>query len=587
MPANRREQLVKLNPYQKALLRLFRGRKWGYGKGTTSHLNRAAVEGGESIFGLAATLNVFSSYTQLSHDRRIKYADYDAMDEASPEIAQILSLYASEVTAEDYHSKKIIWVESDDQDLVKNLERFMEKLSMDDRVWGLARNLAKYGDCFLLNLFDEGEGGKAILQSVKWIHPTRIDRLEEMSLVGFKCDDLRGIVDPHNDEGIYRPWDFVHGRMMSYDAEDIYGRSMIEEVRKIWKMLQILETMVAISHIQRSMDKHIFYIDTTGLSDEEAMALVKRFKSWLRKKDYFDPTTSQFKSDFNPVTFQEDLFWPTRENDVSKVDTLAGKEVPQSLVDDLNYFRDKLCGGLGVPRDYIDGKTGGGVFDSKAALVLQDVHFARKMVRLQKSLKRMVRWMCEIYLRGQQGENFKRNFEVRMGSLSIVADILNEDRWLKKADVVNQLSGVADVMGWNKQVWSKFIATEVLKDIPRNTLAALLVGGDAPNVGGDSGGEGGDKEKLGKDVTPSKYLPSPKPDSVATRLFSSDDTDPILRSLFHEEKPEQNIKELREDFDRLKKSVVKHYPELENLAKRVEKLAETKEDGLLHKDENE
>ena len=222
--ANRRDNRVNLNAYQRGLLRLFRLGRWGYGSKTTAKLQKQSAESGESIFGLSSVLNVFSSYTQLSHDRRIKYADYDAMDDASPEIAGALSLMASECTGEDYHTKKVLWIESPDSALAKTLNRFLDRLSMEDRAWGTVRNLAKYGDCFLLNLFQENTEGKAFLQTVKWMHPTRVDRIEDLHLLGFKCPDLEGIVEPGNEEGVYRPWDFVHGRIMSYDSEDIYGR---------------------------------------------------------------------------------------------------------------------------------------------------------------------------------------------------------------------------------------------------------------------------------------------------------------------------------------------------------------------------
>jgi len=578
--ANRRDNRVNLNAYQRGLLRLFRLGRWGYGSKTTAKLQKQSAESGESIFGLSSVLNVFSSYTQLSHDRRIKYADYDAMDDASPEIAGALSLMASECTGEDYHTKKVLWIESPDSALAKTLNRFLDRLSMEDRAWGTVRNLAKYGDCFLLNLFQENTEGKAFLQTVKWMHPTRVDRIEDLHLLGFKCPDLEGIVEPGNEEGVYRPWDFVHGRIMSYDSEDIYGRALIEEVRKIWKMLQILETMVAIAHIQRAIDRHIFYIDTTGLSDEEAMSLVKKFKTWLRKKDFFDPTTSQFKSDFNPVTIQEDLFWPTRENDVSKVDTLQGKDVPESLVKDLEYFRNKVCAGLGIPRDFLDGTTGGGAFDSKAALVLQDIHFARKMVRLQKSFKRMVRWLCEIHLFATTGGQVNRNFTVKMGSLSLVADIMNEDRWLKRAEVINQLAPLSDVMGWNKPAWSKYITTELLKDISQDVIRELLKGDDGqgvdPNLGKDADGDGETDEPAEPLKRPqrSPFLPTPKPDSISAKLFSSVDDDVMdqLREVFDDGKSSSNLKDMTEDFTRIKASIVKSYPELEKLSKRVDEM---------------
>ena len=287
-----------------------------------------------------------------------------------------------------------------------------------------------------------------------------------------------------------------------------------------------------------------------------------------------------------------DLFWPTRENDVSKVDTLQGKDVPQSLVDDLNYFRNKVCAGLGIPRDFLDGTTGGGAFDSKAALVLQDIHFARKMVRLQKSFRRMVRWLCEIHLFATTGGQVNRNFTVKMGSLSLVADIMNEDRWLKRAEVLNQLAPLSDVMGWNKPRWSQYLTEELLKDIPQDVIQELLKGDDGqgpdPNLGGDDAGGGDEKGGKSGDDGPaeppkrpqrSPFLPTQKPDSISNKLFSSveDDVMDQLREAFDSDNGSSHLKDMKEDFTRIKQSIVKSYPELEKLSKRIdEELAKTK-----------
>lgn len=580
---------VSLNPIQRALLRWFGGSTWAYGKGTAAKLNRRAAESGNSIFGLAAVMNVFQSYTQLSHDRRIRYADYDAMDDGSPEIAQILSLYAQEVTAVDPHTRRVIWIKSEDRRLARKLMAFLDSLTMEERLWGTARSLAKYGDLFWLNLTFQDKTsnppGKAYLRAIKWIHPARVDRIEDWSLKGFKAPDLEQIVVPGNSEmgeGIFAPWDFVHGRLMAYDNEDIYGKSMVDEVRKIWKMLQILETMAALAHVQSAVDRHIIKIDITGLSEEEAQQLVDLYKRNFRKKEFFDPETGQFKSDFNPVTIQEDLFWPIREGDLSNVDRLQGRDVPQGLVDDLNYFRNKLCSGLGVPKEYVDGTQSGGVFDSKAALVLQDVHFARKMVRLQNALKRLVQNLCEVYLIAQ-GEEIKTPFTVEMTSLSTVLDILNEDRWLKRAEVLNQLAPLAETMGWSKVAWSHYLAKDVLKDLPPEVLPALLAGDegdgvDPPDLGIAQDGDGGDEPgashfpKPGKAQT-SRFLPSPKPDGIASTLYSSgsEDLAAKLTEAFgaNAPRPADHGADLRVDFERIKRSFVERYPDLSGLAERL------------------
>jgi hypothetical protein len=473
--------LRQLNVVQRALAKIFRIDKWLYGRRGPARLGGKGESEQLRREQMSLLMGEFTAYTQLSNDRHVKYADYDAMDEGSPEVGAVLSLYAQEATPEDLKQRKVVWITAKDREIERKLTRVIDELDLEERAWGTVRNLSKYGDCFQLSLFSEGEKmsghaeGKLYLRSLQYIYPGRVKRIEADTLLGYVSEDLATILPPEDDEhNMYAPWDFTHGRLMAYDQESIYGRSMCEEVRKIWKMLQILETMVALAHVQRAIDRNIYYIDVGNASEEEALGLVKKYKQWLRRKEFFDPTTQQFKNDFNPVTIQEDIFWPTRANSNSRVDTMQGKIPPQGLVDDLNYFRNKLCAGLGVPREYLDGIQQGSVFDSKAALVMQDIHFARKMERLQRGFRKMLHRICQVHL--ALDGIVTNEFRVNMAPLSLISDRLNEDLLQRRSEVAGAMTAVADVMGWPKDTWNEYITKMLYKDLPAEVLEKLVQG---------------------------------------------------------------------------------------------------------------
>lgn len=468
----------KLGPVRRALMKVFRVDRWIYGKPLSTSADQVEQLRREQM---SLLLGEFTAYTQLSNDRHIKYADYDSMDEGSPECAAVLSLLAQEASAEDLRTKKVLWVQSEDKELAKNLNRLLRELQVEERAWGTIRNLTKYGDCFMLNLFakrkdkDDQPTEDVYLRTLQYIYPGRVTRLEGETCLGYRSEDLTQVLPPGNEEGIYAPWDFTHGRLMAFDNESIYGRSICEEVRKIWKMLSILETMVALAHVQRAIDRHLFKINVGNAGEEEAFALIKKVKQMMRRKEYFDPKAQQFKSDFNPTTIQEDIFWPVRPGDtVSGVSVLEGKVPPAGLVDDLNYFRNRLCAGLGVPREYLDGTQQGSVYDSKAALVMQDIHFARKVERTQRAYRDMIYRICQVHL-ALEGATPK-NFEIRMAPLSLISDRLNEDLSQRRVEVCGAMAALAETMGLPKNVWYEYILRTILKEIPPDVLEKLLAG---------------------------------------------------------------------------------------------------------------
>jgi len=968
--------LSQLNRVQKALIRIFGIDRWIFGRKAITKTGGGDPEAVRQE-QMSLLMGEFSAYTQLSNDRHVKYADYDAMDEGSPEVASVLSLYAQEASPEDLHTRKVIWVTAKEKDLEKTLNRLIRELNLEERAWGTIRNLAKYGDCFLLNLFAEGKGegtahekNKTYLRSLQYIYPGRVKRIEADTLLGYVSEDLATIIPPDDDEhNMYAPWVFcydaetevltsrgwlhfkdlektdmiatrnlrtkqfewqkpteyvnhpysgpmvkfssntvdllvtpnhrmlvwiptnnkigteriikaediitdkhnrshfsipmtsswagneiknvtfnpitsqvtrqerngkiatrnqcnqqplslsgddycalmgaclsegsvdrkkglqiaqrttskgytkykelferinggnarhngkvfwiyrrclvpffnafgyshekfipdnimnaiprqlkifweyyvlgdgwftrdrktrngidpvmiatssfqmagqlqeiaqklgfcatmrtfpakdkiikgqrthmrknyritlrntkavtfksemteytgtihcatvpngvmyvrrngkpawcgnTHGRLMAYDQESIYGRSMCEEVRKIWKMLSILETMVALAHVQRAIDRNVFMIDVGTASEEEALALVKKYKQWLRRKEFFDPQTNQFKNDFNPTTIQEDIFWPTRPNSNSRVDTLQGKTVPQGLVDDLNYFRNKLCGGLGVPREYLDGTTQGSVFDSKAALVLQDIHFARKIERLQRSFRQMIHRICQVHL-ALDGV-ITNEFEIRMAPLSLISDRLNEDLWQRRAEVLGVLTLLATQMGWPQDVWNIYLTKNFIRDIPSDILEKLIEGikkmvppeGLPQDV--STSGETGNGEKGGKSSGPPmthnpknplspdvpKKIPHADfpltPKNLFKDAFGKIAADSLEESLYESYGETETLERLKRDLSKMKRGIIEKYPELENMAKAAEKELDEDEKKESNEDEEE
>lgn len=498
----------------RVLARLFGLPNWPFGKEPVA--TKSSRSGTPVVQDyLSSLINEFGTYSQIGQDRVVRYSDYDAMDETSPEIAMALSLYATEATAEDPRTGKVMWPITKDPKLEKWLSNKIRELMYEEQSWGMCRNMAKFGDIFVAHMFRAQSEGKARvandtppsketyqLKKLQYFHPARAERVEADVLLGFRAPDLAIILDP-DETGMYRPWDITHGRIMAYDKELLYGRSMIEEIRKIWKMVSIMETMTALAHVQRAAERNIFYVDVGDMAEEDALNYVQKIRMWIRKKEFFDPQTNQFLPGFNPVTLMEDLFWPTRPGTENKVDTLQGRNPPQGLIDDLNYYRNKMCAGLGIPRDFLDG-TNSGAFDSKAALMVQDIHFAKKIERLQRSYRKMVkRTLVVAYV--VEHQTYPAPFEIEMGSTSLIADRLYEDVMERRATLVNTLSEVPERLSLNKSVWSKYVFTTVFKDIPSDIQRQLFENTE------DSG--------------PSSFSHEEEPDSKAKA--KTDDTDEL------------------------------------------------------------
>jgi len=440
---------------------------------------------------------IFSGYTDIQYDRVTKYRDYDRMDISSTECQTALDIYAEEASQPDSKTGMKAWVESEDQKMADELNGMFKRIRMEHKVWGIYRNIAKYGDCFeYMMLSPYG------IHDMQFIHPSRVERVQEDGLQGFKCPDLTGVVPMDNRVGLFKPWDFIHFRVMAYDQESVYGRSFLESLRKVWKQLSMLETMIVIFRISKAVQRNIFYVDVGQASIQETAELVKQYEKFLKTKSQFvDSATKDFKMDFNPATILQDIVWPVRPGSASKVDHLENTANIGPLTD-LEAFRSKMRIGLGIPKDFFDGEVSG-AWNSKEALILQDARFSRKIERIQNSLRDGLIRMCQIHWAITHQLYLDPDaFQVKLGTISDSAERIREDILLRKAQILEILGNLSVTMGWNRKVWTDYLLDEVYP-LPKklrddlNTPDPVEMEMMMAAAGGGKPGEGGGGKKPG------------------------------------------------------------------------------------------
>lgn len=410
---------------------------------------------------------VFTGYTDIQYDRLSKYRDYDRMDTSSTESQVGLDIYAEEASQKDDKTGMRVWIEADNDALAQELNGMLQRTRTEFKAYGLYRNLAKYGDCFLYIM----PGGYGV-HDYQFIHPSRIERVQQDGLLGFKSAELASHLPNDNKIGWFKPWDFLHLRITAYDQESVYGRSFLEPIRKAYKQLSMLETMLVLYRIAKAVQRNIFYVDVGQSSLAETTNLVKDYERFLKNKQQFiDPKTNEFKLEFNPATILQDIVWPVRPNSLSKVEQLQNTSSIGPL-EDVDHFRNKIRTGLNIPKDYFDGEITG-AWNSREALMLQDARFGRKITKLQDALREGIIRLCQIHWAISKGEYLPPDsFIVQLGTVSAVADRQREDILLRKAQIMEILANISVVMGWNRWVWGDYLLDEVFP-LPAKLRAKL------------------------------------------------------------------------------------------------------------------
>jgi hypothetical protein len=370
--------------------------------------------GGWSLLD-AAGYGPLADHLAIENDLVSRFLDYEEMDDF-PELHAALDIYADDATQEDSMRNHSVWVTSENarvRDIANEL--LHQTLRIEEDLWGIARTLAKYGNQYAEVLLADGKG----VVGLAFMAPATVRRVETQdgSLLGFvqdlsgkgvtpedfkkmmelaatSKDAAKSVADSSPGVVAFEGWEVIHWRTRGKWMRSMYGHSVLESARWVWRRLVLLEDAAMLYKLTRAPARYAYYIDTGDLNPKQALAYVSDVKRNHKKNKYVN---SQGKLEFkvNPLAQDEDFWVPTRGGkDSTRIELLSGADW-QSM-DDLRYFRQKLLAAIKIPAQYIGMSDQGD--DARASLSSQDVRFARTIMRLQRELRAGIRKIVRIHL---------------------------------------------------------------------------------------------------------------------------------------------------------------------------------------------
>jgi hypothetical protein len=374
------------------------------------------------------------------HPNRIeRYNQYENMDMDS-EINACLDIIAEFSTQMNEQNGTPFEVKYNDKptdheiDIVrKQLQQWVKLNKLDQRIFKLFRNTIKYGDQIFVRdpetfemmwvdmskvarvIVNESEGKRPEQYIIRDINPnfqnmtvaakTTTDYMTNpttgsvsgntnytmpnggtgggvgnsrfMQAMNEVCLDSKHVVHMSLNEGLDVFWPF--------------GKSILENIFKVFKQKELLEDAILIYRVQRAPERRIFKIDVGNMPSHLAMQFVERVKNEMHQRRI--PTVSggggnMMDASYNPLSINEDYFFPqTADGRGSSVETLPGG---QNLgeIDDLKYFNNKMARGLRVPSSYLPtgpDDSGATMNDGKVGTALiQEYRFNQYCERLQQ-----------------------------------------------------------------------------------------------------------------------------------------------------------------------------------------------------------
>jgi len=281
------------------------------------------------------------AYQQI---RRELFRDYDSMD-MDAIISSALDIYADESTLQSEFGD-VLTIKSPNQTIRENLENlFYDILNIEFNIWPWVRNLSKYGDFYLSLEMAEGAG----VVNVQPLSVYNVERLEDTdpenpNYVKFKVENTI--------KSEYENYEMAHFRLLSDTNFLPYGKAMIENARRLWKQLTLMEDAMLIHRIMRAPEKRIFSIDIGNVNPNEIDNYMQKIINKMKKIPFLDKKSGDYNLKYNMQNLTEDFFLPVRGSDSgTKIDSLPGLEY--NAIEDIDYLKAKLFAALKIPKAYL------------------------------------------------------------------------------------------------------------------------------------------------------------------------------------------------------------------------------------------
>lgn len=460
-----------------------------------------------------SAMQSIQQFREISGNREEQYKAFDEMEKDAT-IAAALKMYTDDATQYNLDGK-IIWAESDDSNVAKFANRLIDVLRINENAWTHIYNLCKYGDLYLETFYDDEKVGATVHNRPTKTYGTDVlthkpgSRIEEyVQMVDNPASifDLRkkgkisGFIhvkemDPESTnysrvfstslsgtEQTILPSDkYIH--IMLSEASNRYpetfeveftdddgnkvtqsfkvskGKSMLHDAFKSFRELKLMEDSVLMNRVTRSAITRILQIEVGDMPKNQVREKLRKVKQMIEQKNYMDKNSGDFTNMATPGPVDNVVYVPTRQGDGAITSTTLGGDVdPKSLID-LDYYKQKLSGGLGIPLAYLEGTSGdGGGLSSGTALTKLDNRYARSIKRIQTAYISGIETLINIFAIRKGLTDYVNEFKIRMLSPSTIEDADRDEQLQQRITMTNDL---ISIISSNEDVYSKKTVREV------------------------------------------------------------------------------------------------------------------------------
>ena len=476
--------------------------------------------------GINSTIDLsgINSLSQQATTRNEMYNIYDTMCEDG-QISAVIKTYAEDATQRNAEGN-IVWATSNDSNIAYLINYYIDSLNIDKNIYKWAYSLCKYGDLYI-RLYRESEYDDAIFgkknrnltedvkikafkKNDKYAHyvemvtnPAEMFELTKFGkTVGFIKSPVDGVIVrsqnnidfmnyaykfKRNDITIYPPTEFVHAAIednvsryeesvniflndSDYDNDNnAYsytvkrGQSLLSNVYKTWRELQLLEASVLLNRVTKSSIVRLINVEVGDMPKENVAKTLMGIKQMIEQKAAINKGSGMSEYT-NPGPIENNVYVPTHDGVGAISTTQIGGDVDVKSLADLEWYLNKLYGSLQVPKNFFSQNDDAAGFNGGQSLTIISSRYAKTVKHIQNILTQLLKDIFNLILLDKGLDSYINNFEVHIQPPVTQEDI---DRMENQSTKV-QLS--RDIMDMLSDIEEAPARLKILKSLMKNIV---------------------------------------------------------------------------------------------------------------------
>jgi len=236
------------------------------------------------------------------------------------------------------------------------------------------------------------------------------------------------------------------------------GQSILYNSFKIWRELSLLENSVMLNRLTKSSIIRTLNVEVGDMGKTEVQTLLHRIKSLVEQKTAYNSGLSM-KDYVSAGPIENVLYFPTHNGQGAVTTSQIGGDVDQGQLTDLDYWKNKLYGSLGIPKMYLGDTDDAAGFNGGTSLSLISSRYAKAIRRIQNAYIQMITDAVNLILLDRGLLNYVNKY-----SLKMTAPATQEEKD-RKDSLATSINNVRETMSLLDPIEDNTTKLEILKSL--------------------------------------------------------------------------------------------------------------------------